>query len=64
MERQPQHPPPLAYPAIPKRLPKPHISLDDAPGVGEAHIALCAIQMQALLQVLLGITVNLLTGHQ
>ncbi|EAX02412.1 hCG1994788, partial [Homo sapiens] len=35
------------------------VGLDDAPGVGEAHVALRAVQVQAFLQVLLGIPVNL-----
>lgn len=51
-------PPPPPPPPVPTPTGT-HICLDDAPGIGEAHIARGAIQMQALPQVSLGILVDL-----
>lgn len=37
----------------------PHVGLDDAPGVGEPHVARGAVQVQALLQIVLRVPVDL-----
>jgi len=37
----------------------PYIGLYDHPGVGEAHVALGAEQLEAFLQILLGVVVDL-----
>ena len=47
----------------PPRPAPPHVSLDDAPGVGEAHVAWGAVQVQAFLQVPLGVPVDLQDGR-
>lgn len=36
-----------------------YISLYDHPGVGQTHVALCAEELQALLQIPLGVMINL-----
>lgn len=38
-----------------------YISLYYHPGVGQTHVALCAKELQALLQISLGVVVNLRT---
>ena len=60
--RGPALPLPRPHQAGPCPAP-PHVGLDDAPGVGEAHVAWGAVQVQALLQVPLGVPVDLQDGR-
>lgn len=49
----------MAAPSYATHRPKPHLSLDDVPGILEPHVVLGVVQQQPIFQVLLGILVHL-----